>query len=41
MFAVGMELNMQHVRSKAQAAVAVSHASITAPFLLGVALAYF
>ena len=41
MFAVGMELNMKHVRTKAQAAVAVSHASITAPFLLGVALAYF
>jgi len=41
MFAVGMELNIRHVRTKAQVAVAVSHASIVAPFLLGVTLAYF
>lgn len=41
MFAVGMEVNTKHVRSKAQAAVAVSHASILFPYLLGVLLAYF
>lgn len=41
MFAVGMELNIGHVRHKAQAAVAVSHASIQVPFLFGVLLAYF
>ncbi|MES2936639.1 MAG: cation:proton antiporter [Pseudomonadota bacterium] len=41
MFAVGMDLDIGHVRKKAQAAVAVSHASIVAPFVLGVALAYF
>ena len=41
MFAVGMELDVRHVRSKAQAAVVVSHASIVFPYLLGVLLAYF
>jgi Kef-type K+ transport system membrane component KefB len=41
MFAVGMEVNAKHVKSSAHAAVAVSHASIVIPFLLGVALAYF
>jgi Kef-type K+ transport system membrane component KefB len=41
MFAVGMELNVQQVRTKAKVAIAVSHASIVAPFLLGVVLAYF
>ena len=41
MFAVGMELNLSHARSKAPTAVAVSHASIVVPFLLGVTLAYF
>ena len=41
MFAVGMELNVTHVRKKAHAAVAVSHASIVLPYLLGVGLAYF
>jgi len=40
MFSVGMELNLTHVRSRAKEAVAVSHASIVAPFLLGVGLAY-
>jgi len=40
MFAVGMELNVRHVRSKARAAIAVSNASILVPFLFGVALAY-
>lgn len=41
MFAVGMELNMGHMRHKAHVAVAVSHASILIPFLFGVLLAYF
>ncbi|MFT4176134.1 MAG: cation:proton antiporter [Luteolibacter sp.] len=41
MFTVGMELNVQHVRNKAHVAVVVSHASIVAPYFLGVALAYF
>ncbi|MGC3981898.1 MAG: cation:proton antiporter [Steroidobacteraceae bacterium] len=41
MFTVGMELDLSHVRSKATTAVAVSHASIVFPFLLGVVLAYF
>jgi len=41
MFSVGMELNLQHVRNRAHEAVAVSHASIVAPFALGVVLAYF
>ncbi len=41
MFAVGMELDMKHVRNKAHTAVVVSHASIVAPYFLGVVLAYF
>ncbi|MEI9897400.1 MAG: cation:proton antiporter [Chthoniobacter sp.] len=41
MFSVGMELNMNLVRHKAQTAVVVSHASILFPYLLGVGLAYF
>jgi Kef-type K+ transport system membrane component KefB len=39
MFVVGLRLDLTVLRSKAQAAVAVSHASIVAPFLFGVALA--
>ena len=41
MFAVGMELNVEHVRDKAPTAVVVSHASIVVPFLLGAGLAWF
>ncbi len=41
MFAVGMELDVGHVRHKAHTAVVVSHASIVFPYLLGVVLAYF
>jgi Kef-type K+ transport system membrane component KefB len=41
MFAVGMELEMRHVRGQARAAAMVSHASIVFPSLLGVGLAYF
>ena len=39
MFVVGTEVNVQHIRQKAHAAVMVSHASILAPFFLGAALA--
>src|SRR5215213_5740980 len=38
MFTVGMEMNAQHLREKAHAAVIVSHASIVVPFFLGVTL---
>lgn len=41
MFAVGMDVNMKHLRGKAHTAVVVSHASIVIPYLLGVLLAYF
>jgi Kef-type K+ transport system membrane component KefB len=41
MFAVGMDVDVAHVRNKAHAAVAVSHASIVFPYVLGVVLAYF
>ena len=40
MFAVGTELNVTQLRPKGRAAVAVSHASIAVPFVLGVVLAY-
>src|SRR2546423_14181606 len=36
MFIVGMDLNVEHLRQKAHAAVLVSHASIVVPFFLGV-----
>jgi Kef-type K+ transport system membrane component KefB len=39
MFIVGMELDIEHLRQKAAAAVMVSHASIIVPFLLGAAFA--
>lgn len=39
MFAVGTEVNIQHLRQKAHAAVMVSHASIVVPFFLGATLA--
>ena len=38
MFVVGLELNAQHLREKAHAAVMVSHGSIIIPFFLGTAL---
>lgn len=38
MFIVGIDLNLQHLRQKADAAVLVSHASIVVPFFLGVTL---
>jgi Kef-type K+ transport system membrane component KefB len=37
MFVVGMDLNVQHLRQRAHAAVLVSHAGIVVPFFLGVA----
>jgi Kef-type K+ transport system membrane component KefB len=37
MFVVGIELDVQHLRQRAHAAVLVSHASIVVPFFLGVA----
>ena len=39
MFVVGIELDVQHLRKKAHAAVVVSHASIIVPFFLGTASA--
>ncbi|MBX7059702.1 MAG: cation:proton antiporter [Leptospirales bacterium] len=39
LFVIGMELDISLLRKQAQAAVFVSHASIAAPFLLGIALA--
>jgi len=39
MFVVGIELDVQHLREKAHAAVMVSHASIVVPFFLGCASA--
>jgi K+:H+ antiporter len=41
MFAVGMDLDVAHVRQKAHVATVVSHASIVIPYFLGVCLAYF
>ena len=41
MFAVGMDLNVGHVKQKAHTAVVVSHAGIVFPYVLGVALAWF
>ncbi|HEX3157070.1 MAG TPA: cation:proton antiporter [Gemmatimonadaceae bacterium] len=39
MFVVGLRLDLDVLRGRARAAVAVSHASIVAPFVLGVGLA--
>jgi len=41
MFVVGIELDIKHLRQKADAAVLVSHASIVVPFFLGCAAALF
>ena len=38
MLVVGMELDIQHLREKASAAIMVSHVSIVVPFLLGASL---
>lgn len=39
MFVVGLELDIEHLKEKADAAILVSHASILVPFFLGTALA--
>lgn len=41
MFLVGIDLDLGHLRRKADAAVLVSHASIVVPFFLGAALCLF
>ncbi|HMO84061.1 MAG TPA: cation:proton antiporter, partial [Lacipirellulaceae bacterium] len=41
MFLVGLELNSDSLRSRAHATIAISHASIVTPFLLGAVLALF
>jgi len=41
MFTVGMELDVTHIRNRAQMAVVVSHGSIVIPYFLGVVLAWF
>lgn len=41
MFIIGMELDLNVLRSKAHDAVVISHASIVIPFTLGICLAYF
>jgi Kef-type K+ transport system membrane component KefB len=41
MFVVGMELDVKHLRDRANAAVLVSHVSIVFPYLLGVLASYF
>lgn len=41
MFVIGMELDLKILKSKAQDAVVISHASIIIPFALGMVLAYF
>ncbi len=41
MFIVGLELDLGLLKGKTNTAVVISHASIVAPFTLGVALAYY
>lgn len=41
MFDVGMKFDLNHLRSQAYTAAAVSYASILIPFLLGMSLAYY
>ncbi len=41
MFIVGMELDLKVLRTKAQDAIIISHASIVIPFALGMGLAYY
>ncbi len=41
MFTIGMELDVDHLRSRAHTALMVSHVSIVLPYLLGVVLAWF
>lgn len=41
MFVIGMELDLNVLKNKAQEAVVISHASIVIPFALGMGLSYF
>ncbi len=41
MFVIGMEMDLNVLKSKAKDAVVISHASIVFPFALGIVLAYF
>jgi Kef-type K+ transport system membrane component KefB len=41
MFVIGMELDLGHLRRKAQTAIVISHASIVFPYLLGIVLSLF
>lgn len=41
MFIIGMELDIEKLKSKAHNAIVISHASIVFPYFLGVALSYF
>ena len=41
MFLVGLDLNADLLRGRARATVAISHASILAPFILGSCLAIY
>ncbi|MET0244995.1 MAG: cation:proton antiporter [Flavitalea sp.] len=41
MFVIGMELDLNVLKSKAKDAIVVSHASIIFPFTLGIGLSYF
>ena len=41
MFVVGMELDITHLRDRANAAILVSHVSIVFPYFLGVVASYF
>lgn len=41
MFVVGMELDLKVLKNQAHEAVVISHASIIAPFAMGMGLAYF
>ncbi|HTI11529.1 MAG TPA: cation:proton antiporter [Puia sp.] len=40
MFLIGVELDMEKLKNKAQSAVVISHASIVFPYFLGVCVAY-
>ncbi|MBK0370596.1 cation:proton antiporter [Flavobacterium agrisoli] len=41
MFVIGMELDLNVLKNKANDAIVISHASIVIPFTLGIGLAYF
>src|SRR6185295_12623202 len=41
MFIIGMELDIEKLKNKAQSAIVISHASIIFPYFLGVSVSYF